>query len=706
VKKGIYADSVSLKVNRSYYQSNSWRDEFVRYFQVRNSEKEPLNESVDLLSDVSLTVSAGERIGIIGANGTGKTTLCRCIAGIYKPTSGTLRTIGNIRAVFDTAVGMQPELTGRENAELLADLLFSGDPNKRDLLEEALDFSELGRHLFLPYKDYSSGMKARLSLSVASSKCADILILDEVFDGADKDFSEKISSRIVNIINKSGIVIFVSHSQSNIEAVCNRVIQLEGGRLIYDGTVSDGLAKYFNSFSNASVARRKIKTVNNTLNYESLSEEISKISAEKRDVITELEVERKRNTELIKKLDLSQARAEFLEKEVESLSKEINNRDVGTLYEHLNYMQKRVLKFDGKKNNSFVRSIKRPIEAEVITSTVRRISCKEGHNERKRQDNKSWIQIDSINRNLVLIDHSICNCCFENRLTEKFTHRFITQCVFDKFELGIEYNEQSLIFSEMGLSITGDSLTLIDSYLHEKLAGYSQSVLRQTINSKYVFLNSIPWQIGSEGVIGQMVLLIGDGSRHLSFDPSRSNRFYIELLLDSNAIIICDRYQGYSDFINEYGRIQFCWDELEQETDRIYRSSPSEMSEVRALIQKIKLMYLQNPYDPEIGEEEEKLLKALREILEQQLPSSLEYKYASDFIQNRDKYLFFIKNRGVPISNSVSVEAVREICLSSKKLVTSSTLVEAYALTFFYCAYELALIKWNDPKENLLLLLS
>jgi ABC-type polysaccharide/polyol phosphate transport system ATPase subunit len=223
----------------------SWRDAFTQA--VRNPLEVLLAEPdrLHILKDVSFTLRQGDRVGLLGVNGTGKTSLCRCIAGIYAPTSGSVVMNGRLRAIFDTAVGIQPELTGIENARLLAELIYpESDYDRERLVSEATEFSELGKFLDVPYRLYSNGMQARLCLSLISSRPCDLLILDEVFDGADAFFREKISARILKMITASGAVLFVSHGADQIRRVCNRLIVLADGHVVHDGDVESGLALY------------------------------------------------------------------------------------------------------------------------------------------------------------------------------------------------------------------------------------------------------------------------------------------------------------------------------------------------------------------------------------------------------------------------------------------------------------------------------
>ena len=154
---------------------------------------------------------------------------------------------GELRAIFDTSIGIHPELTGRENAYLLAEFMFPYQVDKiESIVEAALKFSELGDFLSLPYKIYSNGMQARLCLSLISSVSADLIILDEVFDGADQYFQKKIAIRVKDMIEKSGAVLFVSHSPATVMEVCNRVVVLNKGQVTFDGPAKEGIHFYQN----------------------------------------------------------------------------------------------------------------------------------------------------------------------------------------------------------------------------------------------------------------------------------------------------------------------------------------------------------------------------------------------------------------------------------------------------------------------------
>jgi ABC-type polysaccharide/polyol phosphate transport system ATPase subunit len=229
-----------------YKGGSSIRDLFISAIQT------PINfffkdkEFYKVLDNINLTINPGDRIGILGRNGSGKSTLCRLIAGMITPQKGTITTRGDIRSIFNTSIGVIPQLTGRENAQLLAKLIY---PEEKEcklqlLIQQALEFSGLHQFLDVPFKSYSKGMQARLCLSIISARRADLLILDEVLDGADQFFKEKIHKRMLNIIESSQAVLFVSHNIEQIKEVCNKVIIIENHKIIFYGNTIKGIHIY------------------------------------------------------------------------------------------------------------------------------------------------------------------------------------------------------------------------------------------------------------------------------------------------------------------------------------------------------------------------------------------------------------------------------------------------------------------------------
>ena len=195
---------------------------------------------------MDLQLKKGDRLGVLGCNGSGKTTLCRVISGMLIPTSGSVNLNGRCQAIFNTSIGILPQLTGRENANLLACLMFPelSTEERTELVNEALDFSDLGKFVDTPYAQYSKGMQSRLSLSVISSRVSDLLILDEVFDGADMFFREKVTKRVLNLIEGSGATIFVSHNLDQVRMSCNKVLVMVDGRKWFLGDIEEGIKLY------------------------------------------------------------------------------------------------------------------------------------------------------------------------------------------------------------------------------------------------------------------------------------------------------------------------------------------------------------------------------------------------------------------------------------------------------------------------------
>lgn len=236
---------LTISYNFSRYQSKGIRDIFVEMFQNPIDFFFNRAKKIDILQDLNLEIRKGERVGLIGINGAGKTSLCRTISGMY----GTKKEVvvnGTMRSIFDTASVIQPELSGKENAWIITNIIYAHLPKheRQAIVEESLVFSELDEFVDSPFKFYSKGMKVRLFLSIVSARPCDLLILDEVFNGADIFFNEKISERILKVINTSGAVLFISHSEEIVKEVCNRAVVLGNKKVLFDGPVDEAITKY------------------------------------------------------------------------------------------------------------------------------------------------------------------------------------------------------------------------------------------------------------------------------------------------------------------------------------------------------------------------------------------------------------------------------------------------------------------------------
>ncbi len=224
---------LSLAFPKTLYQSTSLRDSFIN---VLSGKRILDNDQHVVLNKLNLNIWSGDRVGILAKNGTGKSTLCRCISGYYKPRDGIIKRYGLIRALFESSLAFYPELSGRENMKILAEIFYDyKTDNLQEIIEESIIFSELNESIDAPLKTYSKGMQLRLSLSLLSALSTDLLILDEVFDGADEFFRKKLATRVRNLIDSSSSVILVSHQESQIMEICNRVLVMKDGQFIFDG---------------------------------------------------------------------------------------------------------------------------------------------------------------------------------------------------------------------------------------------------------------------------------------------------------------------------------------------------------------------------------------------------------------------------------------------------------------------------------------
>ena len=201
-------------------------------------------EDVWALHDVSLDVARGEAVGLIGRNGSGKTTLLRLIAGIVKPTTGTVRTEGRIGSLLELGAGFHLDFTGRENVFLNGAIQGLRRADIRERFDEIVAFAELEHAIDRPVRTYSSGMTMRLGFAIAAFLDADVLLLDEVFAVGDEAFQRKCFGRIFRFKQEGGTIVFVSHDASAVERLCERSVLLDHGRVGFDGPTREAVTRY------------------------------------------------------------------------------------------------------------------------------------------------------------------------------------------------------------------------------------------------------------------------------------------------------------------------------------------------------------------------------------------------------------------------------------------------------------------------------
>lgn len=199
--------------------------------------------SKTILQNISLEVTKGESLGILGRNGSGKSTLLRTMAGIIKPHAGKVTVNGSIAPILAIGAGLELELTGFENIQLL--LALYGHSRGKDEIEKIKDFAELSDDVLRsPVKTYSAGMVARLAFSISLANDCDILIIDEVLAVGDQGFQEKCMKKIFEIRDLGKSIIFVSHFPDEVVKICNQAVLMEQGRIVNQGNAQEICNQY------------------------------------------------------------------------------------------------------------------------------------------------------------------------------------------------------------------------------------------------------------------------------------------------------------------------------------------------------------------------------------------------------------------------------------------------------------------------------
>lgn len=241
-KARIHLEDVHLHYAATAYKERSLKTMLTGMFKARRSRKELVD--IHALKGISVTIDEGERVGLIGHNGAGKSTFLKMVAGLYPASSGGGEIRGTVRSLFDISLGFEPEATGRENI-LYRGLLLGLTPKfMRSIEEEIVEFADIGEFIDYPIKTYSAGMQVRLAFAISTAVGGDILLLDEVIGAGDAKFMEKAKRRISRLVEQSEIMILASHDTSTLKSTCQRVLVFEAGRIIFDGPVVEALECY------------------------------------------------------------------------------------------------------------------------------------------------------------------------------------------------------------------------------------------------------------------------------------------------------------------------------------------------------------------------------------------------------------------------------------------------------------------------------
>lgn len=196
------------------------------------------------LQDVSFTIEKGERLGVLGFNGAGKSTLLKTVAGVLKPTKGSVEVEGVIAPLLELGAGFDSNYTGKENIFLYGATMGYSRKYIEDRYDEIVEFSELGDFINVPIKNYSSGMRARLGFSIATAVEPEVLILDEVLSVGDAKFKAKSEKKVKSMFAKGVTVLFVSHNTPQVRRLCDKAIILDHGKVIASGEVNEVCDKY------------------------------------------------------------------------------------------------------------------------------------------------------------------------------------------------------------------------------------------------------------------------------------------------------------------------------------------------------------------------------------------------------------------------------------------------------------------------------
>jgi len=222
----INVEHVSMRFNLSSEKFDSFKE-----YVIKSLKRQVSYDEFWALKDVSFEVKRGDSLGLIGLNGSGKSTMLKTIAGVLKPTKGTVTVGGNIAPLIELGAGFDMDLTARENVFLNGALLGYNRAQMEAQYEDIVEFSELRDFMDVPVKNFSSGMVSRLAFAIATIGIPDILIVDEVLSVGDFRFQEKCEARIQNMKDQGTTILFVSHSIEQVKKICNKVVWLDHGVL-------------------------------------------------------------------------------------------------------------------------------------------------------------------------------------------------------------------------------------------------------------------------------------------------------------------------------------------------------------------------------------------------------------------------------------------------------------------------------------------
>ncbi len=235
----IRVENASMMFNMS-----SERIDNIKEYVIKLLKRQVMFEEFWALKNVSFELEKGDSLGIVGLNGAGKSTLLKLIAGVLKPTEGSVYTGGCIAPLIELGAGFDDDLSAEENVYLNGAILGYSQEYMEEKYREIIEFAELENFTQIPLKNFSSGMKARLGFAIATMNVPDILILDEVLSVGDFKFQEKSFARMQEILNSGATVVFVSHSIEQVKKICKKALWLSSGEVKMFGNAEEVCAAY------------------------------------------------------------------------------------------------------------------------------------------------------------------------------------------------------------------------------------------------------------------------------------------------------------------------------------------------------------------------------------------------------------------------------------------------------------------------------
>lgn len=238
----IDVEHVTIRFNKATQKIDNLKDYAVKFI-----KRELMFQEFLALQDISFQVRKGEGWGLIGTNGSGKSTMLKAIAGIMKPYKGKITTNGAIAPLIELGAGFDSNLTARENIYLNGAVLGYPRQFMKEHFEEIVEFAEIRNFLDSPIKNYSSGMKARLGFSVATVVNPDILIVDEVLSVGDAKFKKKCNQRMEELLANDTTLLYVSHNIKSVLKLCTHALWIDKGHAVMKGPVEEVCEKYMES---------------------------------------------------------------------------------------------------------------------------------------------------------------------------------------------------------------------------------------------------------------------------------------------------------------------------------------------------------------------------------------------------------------------------------------------------------------------------